>query len=141
MNIILIDQKAIWPSRHEYHVLTYAEEGFSPLNIHTRKYDLGEEFLKENAYTSNENDKICTIFPVCNLSMVPRRFVRKPTSSIELYAKFLEFFELNALEIKAKKFIFDFRTHELQQYILDAIYMLKSNNTLGDVEEILIIKC
>ena len=49
MNIILIDQKAIWPNRDEYHVLTYAEEGFSPLNIHTRKNDLAEEFLKEYA--------------------------------------------------------------------------------------------
>ena len=139
MNILLIDQKAIWPSRHEYHVLTYAETGFSPLSIHTRKYNLAEEFIEEYVSSSNNNDKICTMFTECSLSIIPRRFIRKKTSTNELYSIFLDFFELNKSKIKAKKFIFDFRTHELQQYILDAIYMLESNNSLRDVEEIVIV--
>jgi len=141
MNIILIDHKAIWPSRHEYHVLTYAEEGFSPLNMHTENSELRTEDLKGFANNSNDLDQIITIYPKYSLSMIPRRFIRKPCSSIELYSKLLEFFELNALKIKAKKFIFDFRTHELQKHILDSIYMLKSNKMLSSIEEIVIIAC
>lgn len=140
MKIILIYQKDILIGSPEYHVLTYAETGFSPLSIHTEKYHLAEEFIKEFISRSNDNDKICTMFTEYSLSVIPRRFIRKPTSTIELYSILLEFFELNTSKIKAKKFIFDFRTHELQKYVLDAIYMLESNNTLGDVEEILIIK-
>jgi hypothetical protein len=124
----------------EYHILTYAEEGFSPLNIHTKKYDFPEIILKEYVNRCNESDHVITMLPKCNLSMLPRRFIRKSKDSFELHAKLLEFFDLNALEINAIKFIFDFRTHELPIYILDAIYMLDSNNTLCDIEEIIIIQ-
>ena len=141
MDVKLINQKAIWPDRNNYHVLTYAEEGFSPLNIYAEESYLDKEDLKSFANNSNDLDQIMTFYPNYNLSIIPRRFIRKPTSSIELHSKLLEFFKLNDLEIKAQKFIFDFRTHELPEYILNAIYMLKSNKMLSSIQEIVIIEC
>ena len=59
-----------------YHVLTYAEDGFSPLDIHTRKYDLTQDVLKGVVTDSNHSDQLKTMLPICDLSMIPRRFIR-----------------------------------------------------------------
>lgn len=139
MKFLLKKLNDILPTIQDYHVLTYAEEGFSPLDIHTRKYDYPSEVLKELVINSNLSDQVQTMLPHCNLSIIPRRFIRGPVSTIELHKKLLEFFDLNASEIKANKFIFDFRTNELQRYILDAIYMLSHDVELRSVEEIIII--
>lgn len=140
MNIVIKQIKDISPVLAHYHILTYAEEGFAPLNIHTKRYDLPETILKEYANRCNETDQVTTMLPKCNLSMLPRRLLRESKDSFELYAKLLDFFDLNSSEIKAKNFIFDFRTHELPRYVIEAIYMLESNDALENIEEILIIK-
>lgn len=140
MNLIEKSQREVWPIPDEYHILTYAEEGFSPLSIHSEKYHLAENVLKDFAYGSNESDQIKTMFPVYNLSVIPRRFVRQKINSFDFHLKLLEFLELNAAEINAKKFIFDFRTHELPEYISKAIYKLKANKGIGWIEEIITIK-
>ena len=111
MNILIKRQKDILGNIQNYHVLTYAEDGFSPLDIHTRKYDLSNEVLKKFVLDSNENDSVKTMLPLCNVSVVPRRFIRSPVSSLELHNKLLEFFDLNSSNINASKFVFDFRTH------------------------------
>ena len=140
MNILIKKQKDILAFIQDYHVLTYAEDGFSPLDIHTRKYDLSLEVLKAFVKDSNQSDQVKTMLPFCNLSMIPRRFIRSPVGSLELHKKLLEFFDLNASKINASKFVFDFRTNELQRYILDAIFMLSTDKTLAYVDEIIIIE-
>ncbi len=140
MNIVFKGIKDISPVLTHYHILTYAEEGFAPLNIHTKRYDLPEIVLKDYANRCNESDQVITMLAKCNLSMVPRRLIRQSKDSFELYAKLLDFFDLNASEINAKKFVFDFRTHELPKYIIEAICMLESNDALKNIEEIVIVK-
>lgn len=140
MNIVIKGIKDISQVLTSYHILTYAEEGFAPLNIHTKRYDLPEIFLKDYANRCNETDQVIAMLPKCNLSMLPRRLIRQSKDSFELYAKLLDFFDLNTLEINAKKFIFDFRTHELPKYVIEAIYMLESNDALENIEEIIIVE-
>lgn len=40
MNIALVKYENAWPLRHQYHVLTYAETRFSPLDMHTHERGL-----------------------------------------------------------------------------------------------------
>ena len=45
MPIIRKSQTDIWPARCDYHVLTYAEEGFAPLNIHAASFGIEKRQL------------------------------------------------------------------------------------------------
>ena len=45
MRIIRKSQTDIWSARYDYHVLTYAEEGFAPLNIHAASFGIEKRQL------------------------------------------------------------------------------------------------
>ena len=45
MRIFRKSQTDIWSARYDYHVLTYAEEGFAPLNIHAASFGIEKRQL------------------------------------------------------------------------------------------------
>lgn len=58
MRILRKTQVEIWPTRSEYHVLTYAEEGFSPLDIHGRSMGINKE--QQIAFCDSVNQRFET---------------------------------------------------------------------------------
>lgn len=139
MNIVEVTLDKIKPVPFGYHILTYAEDGFSPFDIYTRKSNLDYEDLKAYVMRSNEADKVITLHPLFNLSIIPRRFVRGLAEPIEVYEKFLEFINLNVSDIKAKKVIFDFRMPQIPAQIELAIAMLDDNKSLVVLDEIFVV--
>ena len=45
MNLERSTQTSIWPRRNEFHCLTYAEDGFAPLDIWTKGMGIAKEEL------------------------------------------------------------------------------------------------
>ncbi len=105
----LLNTRDVWPRRAEFHVLTYAEEGFAPLNLHTSDTDLSQADLKAFAAFVNDLDQPGTLCPRAPLSAVPRRLIREPMGPSELSKSIQRFFQINAEGIGAKRLLFDFR--------------------------------
>lgn len=99
-----------------YHVLTYAEEGFAPLNFHARQYGLDKDLLCKFADTVNERDEIGSLAPLAPISAIPRRLVRDTKDSEELTQFIQSFLEKNASTLKAESIIFDFVTSTLPDH-------------------------
>ena len=55
--------RSIWPRRHEFHVVTYAEEGFAPLNIHAEGTGVEKEELVAFADEVNCRNETGSLFP------------------------------------------------------------------------------
>lgn len=63
MRILRKTQSEIWPNRGEYHVLTYAEEGFSPLDIHGRPMGVTKEQQVAFCDSVNRMFETASLFP------------------------------------------------------------------------------
>ena len=113
-------QEDIWPSRGQYHVLTYAEEGFAPLNIHTRDTSLSREELVAFAHSVNERNEVGSLHPRVPLSAVPRSAVRVNRSAKVLQGYLEEFLRANASSIGATKLLLDFRTPSVPAFVYTA---------------------
>lgn len=139
MKLLRTNQNSVWPRRTEYHVLTYAEEGFSPLNIHTRDTSISKDDLVAFAAQINDRNELGTLYPRAAVSAVPRAVIRDSQDPIALCRAIEEFLDVNAKSIRAKKLLFDFRTPNVSRFVMAAIEKALACPTAAMVEEVVVI--
>jgi len=139
MNILRTNQNSIWSRRAGYHVLTYAEEGFAPLNIHTRDSNLSKEQLVEFAARVNERNEPGSLHPIAAVSAVPRALVRDLHDPDLLCRNIIDFLRANATTIRATKLIFDFRTPNVARYVVTAVHEALASEAAAIVEEAVVL--
>lgn len=140
MRVLRTTQEVFWPHRAEYHVLTYAEEGFAPLNIHTRESGVSKKQLVEFANRVNSRNETGSLHPLADLSAVPRALVREKRNSEALRQHIEDFFRANEQTIHAKKVLCDFRTPGVQRFVIIAIQAAALCPEAAVVEEITVIE-
>lgn len=133
-------QAEIWPNRGEYHVLTFAEEGFSPLNIHGRPLGITKE--QQVAFCDSINRKFETgsLFPRAAISAVPRVLIRENQDADALANHIADFLRANTQTIKATKIICDFRTPKVAAFVVEAIERAMKNPDAAIIDEVVIIE-
>lgn len=121
MRILKRTQAEIWPNRGDYHVLTYAEEGFSPLDIHGRPMGITKD--QQCAFCDRVNERFETgsLFPQAAISAVPRALIREGQDANALAKHIADFLKANIQTIKATKIICDFRTPNVAAFVVAAI--------------------
>lgn len=133
-------QEEIWPHRSRYHVLTYAEEGFAPLNIHAEPAGLRKEQLLAFVARVNERAETGSLHPAAPISAVPRALVRDMQDASALRDQIIEFLRVNKQMIKATKLICDFRTPRVSPFVVTAIEAAMSCAEASILEEIVILE-
>ena len=139
MNVSHASQNAIWPRRSEFHVLTYAEEGFAPLNIHTRDSTLSKDQLVQFATLVNDRNEVGSLYPSAAVSAVPRAVIRDLQDAHALRHRIEEFFQANAQSIRAKKVLIDFRTPSVPKFVTTAIQDAVACPDAAIVEEVVVV--
>ena len=124
----------------EFHVLTYAEEGFSPLSIHAERFGLTRESVAKFADTVNSQSEAGSLFPVAPISAVPRALVRDSQDIDALAASIGDFLTANRGTIKAQKLIFDFRTPSVPTFVVAALNAALESNPNSLVDEVFIVE-
>ena len=140
MIIVHKTQKEIWPHRAEYHVLTYAEEGFAPLNIHGKPAGVSKEQLVAFASHVNERFETGSLHPAAPISAVPRALVRDMQDVSALRDQIIYFLRTNIQTIKATKLICDFRTSGVPSFAVNAIELALRNAESSILEEVVILE-
>ena len=98
-------------------LITYAEEGFSPLSIHMKSMGYEKEEIINFSNSINENDEPKSLLPDFPLFAIPRRFIREHFEFYELSTYFTEII-LNSVENNNfKQIVFDFRTPQTSNEI------------------------
>lgn len=134
-----VNSKVIWPRRKEFHVLTYAEEGFSPLNMHTKELQVPKESLMEFANRVNTSHSLQTLFPTAPLTAIPRSLVRQSQDICELAASFEAFLEMNAETFHASKVLIDLRTPNTHPNVYGALDTLLDKGVCRSLDELVVI--
>ncbi len=135
----VLSSKEIWPQQGQYHVLTYAEEGFAPLNLHTRATDLSQADLKAFAKLINDLDELSTLYPRAQLSAVPRRLIREPMGPSELSQAIQRFFQINSEGIRARRLLLDFRTPRVSNWVYTALEMSLESPEVSLIDKIVVL--
>ena len=121
MIYIRTNSKTIWQCSHEFHVLTYAEEGFAPLNQHTKDSGVTRDQLVAFADLVNGLNEPGSLYPQAAVSALPRRLIRDQTDAVELCNSIEKFYRINTEIIRATKVLIDFRTPNIKPFVRIAI--------------------
>ena len=140
MNLERSTQTSIWPRRNEFHCLTYAEEGFSPLNIWTRDAQVSNEELIAFADSVNRQDETGNLLPRANISAVPRRLIRDQRDSEALCLAIEKFFRFNASTIRSTKVVLDFRTPKVAPFVERAIDLSMRSPDISFIDELIVLQ-
>ena len=140
MRIFKRTQSEIWPDRGGYHVLTYAEEGFSPLDIHGSPMGIDKD--QQVAFCDRVNRRFETgsLFPQAAISAVPRSLIREGNDAIALAKHIADFLRANVQTIKATKIICDFRTPNVAAFVVVAIETAMNRPDASIIDEIVIVE-
>lgn len=130
---------SVWPHRHEFHVLTYAEEGFAPLNEHTKNFGITKEQLVAFAHEINARNAPGSLHPVASVSAVPRTLLRDHKNAEALCMCIEEFYKINAIRIHAKKILLDFRTPNVERFVQRAVEMSLRSEEVNFIDELIVI--
>ena len=139
MDVSHASQNSIWPRRNEFHVLTYAEEGFAPLNIHTRDSTLTKDQLVQFVALVNDRNAVGSLYPCAAVSAVPRAAIRDHQDARALCRCIEEFFQANARSIRAKKVLIDFRSPNVPKFVSTAIQNAVACLDASVVEEVVVV--
>jgi hypothetical protein len=139
MNAEKSTQSSIWPRRNEFHCLTYAEEGYAPLNIWTRDTGLTKDELIAFTDSVNRRNEPGSLYPRANISAVPRHLIRDQSNAEALCLSIRNFFRANATSIRASKIILDFRTPKVMPFVERAIDLALRSPDISFIDEIVVI--
>jgi hypothetical protein len=140
MRILKKTQSEIWPDRDVYHVLTYAEEGFSPLTIHCEP--MGINKVQQIAFCDRINQRFesGSLFPSAAISAVPRSVIRDSQDANALAIHIADFLKANMQTIKATKIICDFRTPRVANFVVAAIETALKIPDAAIIDEVVIVE-
>ena len=130
---------SIWARRHAFHVLTYAEEGFAPLNQHTKDWDITKDTLVEFADEVNLRNQPGSLYPQAPVSAVPRSLLRDLNDAEALCLSLEDFYRINVARIRATKVLLDFRTPNVESFVLKAIERALRSPEVGFIDELIVI--
>lgn len=130
---------AVWPRRSEFHVLTYAEEGFAPLNLHTEGLGFDGTILRSFADAVNSRDETGSLHPRAPVSAVPRRLIRDSRDVAALAHQIESFLEVNQASIRARRILFDFRTPTVALFVLLAVEQALAGRKSG-LDEVVVLE-
>ena len=140
MRILKKSDFEIWPTRGDYHVLTYAEEGFSPLDIHGRPMGITKDQQVAFCDRLNERFETGTLFPQAAISAVPRALIREGRDTNALAKHIADFLKTNVQTIKATKILCDFRTPSVATFVIAAIETAMKLPDASIIEEVVIVE-
>jgi hypothetical protein len=124
----------------EFHVLTYAEDGFSPLDIHSRRLGVDREGVGTFVKAVNASADVGSMHPSAPISAVPREFVRERQNVNALAAIISNFLFANRDMIKARRLVFDFRTPSVPSFAIEALNIAILTSGDCGLDEILILE-
>ena len=139
MLIIQKSQGEIQLGSDEYHVLTYAEEGFAPLNIHAEPAGISKDQLVEFCSQINERGTVGTLLPKAPISAVPRSLIRELKNTDALAQAITDFVGMNNQTIRAAKLLCDFRTPKVERFVVLAIEKAMNTAVAPTLDEVIII--
>ena len=124
----------------EFHVLTYAEDGFSPLDIHGRRFGVDREQIVAFAKAVNDVADVGSLHPLAPISAVPSELVRDRQDVDALAVSIGNFFRGNRETIKARRIVFDFRLPSVPAFVIEALNAAIQTDVDCGLDEILILE-
>lgn len=115
-------------SDHE-HLITYAEEGFSPLSERLKNLGYTKDEIVEIANHVNELDSYRCLLPDFPVTVIPRRFVRASFNKSSFENTLNKIILTCDKKYAARHLLFDFRTPNVAESIKQSIRNLLINNT------------
>jgi hypothetical protein len=122
------------------HVLTFAEEGFAPLDIHGRKLGISRDTLSAFSDGVNQADDVGSLYPQAAISAVPRSCIRDTTDPARLLGHLRAFIQANASRMEATRLLLDFSTPQLQPHVQEAISKAFNQENTSLIVEVIVIK-
>ena len=102
----------------QWHILTFAECGFSPLDIYCRE-PIGHATMNKFADRVNQSLEVGTLYPVFPLSAVPRPWIRGPRDDDALEHAFAQFLEMIRDKMHGTELVVDFRTPMAPKFAIE----------------------
>ncbi len=122
------------------HILTFAEHGFAPLDIHGRRLGVSPDVLSAFADAVNKADDVGSLYPEAPISAVPRSCIRDPTDPEPLLSHLREFISANAERMRATSLLLDFSTPRLEPHVQAAINAISDEPGLSLISHITVIR-
>ncbi len=140
MNIVFKKHTDPLVYRTGFHVLTYAEVGFAPLDIYARNFALSRHALADFVEAVNGSGEVGTLYPAAPISAVPQACIRDTAEPGALEGYISEFVRGNARHIHASYLLFDFSTPRLPRHAEEALACILKSPLDHEISEITIIK-
>lgn len=127
------------------HVVTFAEAGFSMLDLYLRGAGCTVEDVARFAHEVNERDEPGCLAPRLKLSAVPRRLIREATGTCEdelaLATQVNQVLRANRESdlLHSRRLIFDFSTPDVARWVLNAVARAVFAHDDGLIEECMIV--
>lgn len=122
------------------HVLTFAEQGFAPLDIHGRRLGVDRATRVAFADAVNRADQVGSLHPQAPISAVPRSCIRDAIVSGPLLGHLQVFIASNADHIQASRLLLDFSTPRLPHHAEEAIVKVFGGHVSPRIEEVIVIR-
>jgi hypothetical protein len=104
----------------KWHILTFAECGFSPLDIYCRE-PIGQATMNKFADQINQCLEVGTLYPVFQLSAVPRPWIRGPRNDDALERAFVQFLEMIRDEMHGTELVVDFSIPKAPRFAIERL--------------------
>jgi hypothetical protein len=121
------------------HVLTFAEEGFAPLNIHGRRFGISRDILSAFSSRVNQRDEVGTLWPQAPISAVPQSCIRDTTDPTGLLSHLREFIPAIPDNMKTTTLVLDFSTPRLPPHVEYTISKLHKDALFIGIAQIVVI--
>lgn len=123
----------------EFHCLTYAEEGFAPLNQFTENFDIDSQTIKAFADTVNDRNEAGSLYPKASVSCVPRKCVREIFGFRDLEKHIHAFLDANKKSIGAKNLVIDFGVPRLHRNVWQVLDDMDQGAFFEDFDQVVVI--
>ena len=124
----------------ELHIVTYAECGFSPLDIHSRRLGLDSEQVSAFAKAVNDHADVGSLHPRAPISAVPRDLIRERQDADALAESICKFFKVNRETIKARRIVFDFRVPSVPSFAMEALITALNSDRELSLDEVFVLE-
>ena len=125
--------------RANFHCLTYAEEGFAPLNQFTKGFDIDQQGLKEFADAVNSRDEAGSLYPKAPVSWIPRKCVREIFGYRNLEKHIQAFLDANKKSMRSKHLVIDFGVPRLHRNVWQVLDGMDHENIFEEFDQVVVI--
>ena len=123
----------------DIHVLTFAEEGFAPLNIHGRRLGISGDILSAFSSRVNQRDELGTLWPQAPISAVPQSCIRDTADPTPLLRHLREFISTIPEDMKTTTLVLDFSTPRLPPHVQYTISQLHNDELFIGTSQIVVL--